>query len=239
MQAGDAAARRELVERYLPLARSLACRYLRSGEPLDDLIQVASLALVKAVDRWEPALGYEFSSFAVPTILGELRRYFRDATWIVRPPRGLLELSLDVERQREPLRAALGHEPTVRELADRLGRPANDVAEAVEAWGSRVARSLDLPVAPDEDDTVIVDLLGHEDVGYERVDAKTVVDRLMPAIDRRARTILSMRYQDDLLQSEIAAAVGVSQMHVSRVLSSSLERLTAYAATLEAHLQPA
>jgi len=113
------------------------------------------------------------------------------------------------------------------------------VAEAVEAWGSRVARSLDLPVAPDEDDTVIVDLLGHEDVGYERVDAKTVVDRLMPAIDRRARTILSMRYQDDLLQSEIAAAVGVSQMHVSRVLSSSLERLTAYAATLEAHLQPA
>src|SRR4029079_13912416 len=118
----------------------------------------------------------------------ELRRYFRDATWIVRPPRGLLELSLDVERQREPLRAALGHEPTVRELADHLGRPANEVAEAVEAWGSRVPRSLDLPVAPDEDDTVIVDLLGHEDVGYERVDAKTVVDRLMPAIDRRART---------------------------------------------------
>jgi RNA polymerase sigma-B factor len=239
VQAGDAAARRELIERYLPLARSLARRYVRTGEPLDDLIQVASLALVKAVDRWEPAMGYELSSFAVPTILGELRRYFRDATWTVRPPRALQELSLDVERHRDPLRAALGHEPTVAELAARLDRPVSEVAEAIAAWGSRMARSLDIPVTSDEDDTVILDLLGHEDEGFERAEARTVIERLMPALDQRARTILRMRYEHDLLQSEIAAAVGLSQMHVSRVIHASLERLTDYASALESRLQPA
>jgi RNA polymerase sigma-B factor len=238
-QAGDTAARRALVERYLPLAHRLALRYSRSGEPLDDLSQVASLALVKAVDRWEPAMGHAFSSFAVPTILGELRRYFRDATWIVRPPRGLLELSLEVERLREPLRAALGHEPTVAELADRLGRSATEVAEAIEALASRVARSLDIPIAHDEHETVVLDLLGHEDDGYERAEARTVIERLMPALDQRARTILSMRYEHDLLQSEIATALGLSPMHVSRVIRASLDRLTAYASTLESRLQPA
>ena len=238
-RAGDAAARRELIERYVPLARSLAHRYSRAGEPMDDLVQVACLAVVKAVDRWEPAFGYAFSSYAVPTVLGELRRYFRDATWMVRPPRSLLELSLDVERQREPLGAALGHEPTVAELADHLGRTASEVARAIEASASRVARSLETTLGHDEDEQAFADLLGREDEGYDRAEARTVIDRLTPILDQRARTILAMRYDDDLLQCEIAKAVGLSQIQVSRLISTSLERLSTYASALELRLQPA
>ena len=238
-QAGDAAARRELIERYIPLARSLALRYTRTGEPLDDLGQVALLALVKAVDRWEPARGFAFSSFAVPTILGELRRYFRDATWIVRPPRSLLELGLDVERVREPLGAALGHEPTVAELAEHLDRPAGDVARAIEASACRVACSLEITIGHDEDETKLVDLLGHEDDGYEQAEAKTTIEGLMPALDQRARRVIRMRYEHDLLQADIAAAVGLSQIQVSRVISTSLERLSADASTLEPRRPPA
>jgi RNA polymerase sigma-B factor len=239
VKAGDTAARQALIERYVPLARSLAFRYSRSGEPSDDLAQVASLGLVKAVDRWEPGLGHAFSSYAVPTILGELRRYFRDATWIVRPPRALLELSLEVERMRAPLGAALGREPSVADLADRLGRPVSEVDEAIEAFSSRVARSLDLPVTEGEHETTIVDLLGDEDGGYEQAEARTVIEGLMAALDERGRTIVHLRYQHDLLQSDIASLVGLSQMHVSRLLSVSLERLSAYASGLELRFQPA
>ena len=139
--AGDARARHELIERYLPLARGLALRYRRSGEPPDDLIQVASLALLKIVDRWDPEMGYAFSSYAVPTILGDLRHYFRDATWFVRPPRGLLDLSLLVESERKKFGAVRGREPTIAELAERLDRPHAAVSAAVEAHASRVPRS--------------------------------------------------------------------------------------------------
>src|SRR3954447_5574259 len=141
--AGDAQARRELIERYVPLARSLALRYRRPGEAPDDLIQVASLALVKIVDRWHPEMAYAFSSYAVPTILGELRRYFRDATWIVRPPRRLIELSLPVESERQKFGALLGRDPTVAQRAERLDRPHAAVSAAVEAHASCVPRSLD------------------------------------------------------------------------------------------------
>jgi RNA polymerase sigma-B factor len=157
----------------------------------------------------------------------------------VRPPRGLLELSLDVERRRDPLRAALGREPTVADFAERLCRPASEVAEAIEIWAGRAARSLDSAVAREEDETVMLDLLGHEDVEYARAEARTVVERLLPALDQRARTILSLRFEHDLRQCEIATAVGLSQMHVSRLIRSSLERLTDYASALESRLQPA
>ena len=136
-RAGDRRARQTLIERHLPLARSLARRYRRTREPMDDLIQVASLGLIKAVDRWDPDRGLAFSTFAVPTILGELRRYFRDSTWVVRPPRELLELSLCVERLREPLGATLGSDPTAVELAERLGRPPEAIAEALRAGQAR------------------------------------------------------------------------------------------------------
>jgi RNA polymerase sigma-B factor len=229
-QAGDARARRALIERYLPFARRLAMRYRRSGEALDDLTQVAALGLLKAVDRWEPTMGHAFTTYATPTILGELRRYFRDTTWMVRPPRALLELGLVVERARAQLSAALGREPTVAELADRLERPAATVAEALEAYASRVARSLDLPVHDGAQETAALgELLGHDDDEYGRAEARSTTERLTSILDQRARDVLRMRFHDDLLQWEIAAAIGISQMQVSRIINTSLERLYVHA----------
>src|SRR5881398_546442 len=145
IQAGDGRARREFIERYMPLARSLALRYRRASEPLDDLIQVASVGLVKAVDRWDAGRGLAFSSYAVPTILGELRRYFRDSTWDVRPARDLQELCLAVEEAREALWGDLGRSPTVSDLAQRLERSPEEIIEALQATEGRSVRSLDAP----------------------------------------------------------------------------------------------
>src|SRR4051794_39346962 len=182
--AGDVQARRELIERYVPLARSLALRYRWSGEAPDDLIQVASLALVKTVDRWRPEMGYAFSSYAVPTILGELRRYFRDATWMVRPPRGLMELTLLVESERHKFGAVLGREPTVAELAERLDRPHAAVSAVVEAHASRVPRSLDSPADDAEPEPVTLgDVIGLDDAEYERAEARTTIERLTLILD--------------------------------------------------------
>jgi RNA polymerase sigma-B factor len=226
---GDARARDELIERYMPLARSLALRYRRASEPLDDLVQVAAVGLVKAVDRWDPERGLAFSSYAVPTILGEIRRYFRDATWDVRPARDLQELCLSVEEAREKLWAELGRSPTVADLADRLDRSPEEIVEALQATEGRSARSLDAPVHEEEGDSASAgDLLGDDDAEYERVEAGITIERLTGILDDRAREILRLRFQDDLLQSEIAERVGCSQMHVSRIIRSSLERLYAY-----------
>ena len=226
---GDCRARDELIERYMPLARSLALRYRRASEPLDDLIQVASVGLVKAVDRWDPGRGLAFSSYAVPTILGELRRYFRDATWHVRPARDLQELCLAVEEARDALWIELGRSPTVADIAGHLQRPSEEVVEALRASEGRSARSFDAPVHDDEEDSASAgDLMGREDPEYERVDAVVTIDRLTGILDDRAREILRLRFHDDLLQSEIAERVGCSQMHVSRIIRASLERLYAY-----------
>jgi RNA polymerase sigma-B factor len=226
---GDTHARDELIERYMPLARSLALRYRRASEPLDDLIQVASVGLVKAVDRWDPDRGLAFSSYAVPTILGEIRRYFRDATWDVRPARDLQELCLSVEEAREKLWAELGHSPTVADIAERLDRNPEEIVEALHATEGRSARSLDAPVHEEEGDSASAgDMLGSEDSEYERVEAGITIERMTSILDDRAREILRLRFQEDLLQSEIAERVGCSQMHVSRIIRSSLEKLYAY-----------
>jgi RNA polymerase sigma-B factor len=232
-QSGDHHARDALIERYMPLARSLALRYRRASEPLDDLIQVASVGLVKAVDRWDPDRGLAFSSYAVPTILGELRRYFRDATWDVRPARDLQELCLAVEEARDALWAQLGHSPTVADLAAKLNRGPEEIIDALQAADARSVRSLDTPVHDAEGDSATTgDLMGTEDPEYDRVDAAVTIDRLAGILDDRARQILRLRFQDDLLQSEIAARVGCSQMHVSRIIRASLERLYAYASSV-------
>jgi RNA polymerase sigma-B factor len=231
-QHGDGRARDALIERYMPLARSLALRYRRASEPLDDLIQVASVGLVKAVDRWDPDRGLAFSSYAVPTILGELRRYFRDATWDVRPARDLQELCLSVEEARDALWAQLGRSPTVADLAGKLNRSPEEIIDALQAGDARSVRSLDTPVHDTEGDSATTgDLIGTVDAEYERVDAAVTIDRLAGILDDRAREILRLRFQDDLLQSEIAERVGCSQMHVSRIIRSSLERLYAYASS--------
>jgi RNA polymerase sigma-B factor len=228
-QRGDAHARDELIERYMPLARSLALRYRRASEPLDDLVQVAAVGLVKAVDRWDADRGLAFSSYAVPTILGELRRYFRDSTWDVRPARDLQELCLAVEEAREELWGELGRSPTVGDLATRLDRSPEEVVEALQATEGRSVRSLDAPVHEEDGDSATAgDLLGCDDEEFARVEAGITVERLTGILDDRAREILRLRFHEDLLQSEIAERVGCSQMHVSRIIRASLERLYAY-----------
>ena len=228
-QRGEAGARAELIERYMPLARSLALRYRRASEPLDDLIQVASVGLVKAVDRWDPGRGLAFSSYAVPTILGELRRYFRDSTWDVRPARDLQELCLAVEEARDALWLELGRSPTVADIAEHVKRPPEQVMEALQASEGRSLRSLDAPVHEEEGTSASAgDLIGVDDVEFERVEAGITIERMTGILDERAREILRLRFRDDLLQSEIAERVGCSQMHVSRIIRASLERLYAY-----------
>jgi RNA polymerase sigma-B factor len=218
---GDPSARATMIERYLPLARSLALRYRLAPEPLDDLVQVASVGLVKAVDRWDPDRGFALSTYAVPTILGELRRYFRDATWVVRPPRALHELTLSVESARRRLGAGLGHEPTATDLAAHLGRSQEAVVEALQAAGGRAACALEGPVLQ----------IGGDDDGYERAEARVTIGQLTAVLDSRAREILRLRFGEDLLQTEVAARVGCSQMQVSRVIRSSLEELGGHAAS--------
>jgi RNA polymerase sigma-B factor len=228
-QRGDAAARDELIERYMPLARSLALRYRRASEPLDDLVQVASVGLVKAVDRWDPERGLAFSSYAVPTILGELRRYFRDSTWDVRPARDLQELCLSVEEAREKLWGELGRSPTVGDLAGRLERSPEEVVEALQATEGRSVRSLDAPVHEEEGASASAgDLIGTDDPEFDRVEAGITLEKMTGILDERAQEILRLRFREDMLQSEIAEHVGCSQMHVSRIIRASLERLYAY-----------
>jgi RNA polymerase sigma-B factor len=227
-RAGDRRARETLIIRYLPLARRLALRYRRSAQPIEDLVQVASLGLVEAVDRWDPDRGHAFSTFAVPTVLGALRRYFRDTTWAVRPPRDVQELALVVESARVRLTGQLGREPTACDFAAHLTREPGEVAEALQAVDRRFAASLDAPASsPGEPDSV-PELRGHDDPGYQRVESCAIIDQLLSILDRRAREIVRLRFADELLQREIADQLGVSQMHVSRVLRASLARLEAY-----------
>jgi RNA polymerase sigma-B factor len=221
---GDGKARELLVERYLPLARSLALRYCRGREPLDDLVQVAAVGLLKAVDGWDPDRGTAFSSYAVPKILGELRRHFRDTTWAVRPPRDLQELSLSVRDARNRLSTALGREPTVADLAKRVERSPERVVEALQASEARVAGWLDAPVQ-NLDDVTVGELVAVTEPGYARAEARIAVERLMRLLDHRTHEIVRLRFAEDLTQAEIARRMGVSQMHVSRVVRAALAKL--------------
>ena len=222
---GDQAAREALVQRFLPLARQLARRYQRGSEPLDDLIQVASLGLLKAIDRFEPDRSTAFSSFAVPTILGELKRHFRDRGWSVRVPRDLQEMSVRVERVSEELATELGRAPTPAEIASRIGGTTEQVLEAREAAGAYRAVSLDRPRDDDEDGDGMAVSMGVEDPGYRLAEDAATVERLMSVLSDREREVLRLRFEEDLTQSEIGARVGVSQMHVSRLIRQAVARL--------------
>jgi RNA polymerase sigma-B factor len=223
---GDTSARDELIERYMPLARSLALRYRRASEPLDDLVQVASVGLVKAVDRWDPERGLAFSSYAVPTILGELRRYFRDATWDVRPARDLQELCLSVEEAREALWAELGRSPTVADIAAHLKVTEEEVLEGLEGGRAYAATSLSTPV--DDGTLVLGDTLGAEDSGFELTEHLVSLKPALATLDERERTILSLRFYGNLSQSEIGEQLGISQMHVSRLLTRAVGKLRSH-----------
>jgi RNA polymerase sigma-B factor len=223
-------ARQRMIERHIPLADKLARRYRHTSEPLEDLMQVARLGLVKAVDRWDPHRGVAFSTFAVPTIAGELRRYFRDRTWTVRPPRDLQELYLSIQRVREGLHHELHREPTAGDVAAALERPLDDVLEAIEAGDAHSPRSLDAPVRNDDGE-------GHtwsERVPEPRDDLGSAEDatalfQLGAVLDDRDWEVIRLRFEEDLIQREIGERVGCSQMHVSRILRDSLARLRAAA----------
>src|SRR5215218_10259457 len=217
-----------LIERYLPLARHVAARYRGGSEPIEDLQQVAALALVKAIDRFDPERGTSFSSYAVPTISGELRRHFRDHTWSLRVPRGLQELAVKVGKAEPALQLQLGRMPTAAELADHLEVSVEDLLEARDAAGANRMSSLDAPVSSDDDEGAsLADLLGTDDDGLENVERVMTVASALAVLDEREREILRLRFTEELTQAAIGERVGLSQMHVSRLIRQALETLRA------------
>src|SRR3954453_20299329 len=222
----DAVDRELLVERFLPLARQLARRYQRPEEPFDDLFQVACLGLVKAIDRFDLSRDVAFSSYAVPTILGEIKRYFRDRTWWVRVPRGLQELALRVDRKVTELSTDLRRQPTISEIAEAIGIDEEQVLEALEASGAYRATSLSLPRSnEDEAGETLGDTIGTAEDGFGLAEHRATLDRLLASLPQREREVLRLRFHEDYTQAEIGEVIGVSQMQVSRIIRQSLARL--------------
>lgn len=223
---GDHGAREALVERFMPLARSLARRYHRSSEPYEDLTQVASLGLLKALDRFDPSRGPSFASFAIPTILGEMRRYFRDSGWSLHVPRGDKERALKVRDAQEAFANEHGHAPTVHQLAQYLELGTESVIDALLAIQAYESLSLDAPRPGAEDDSITYgDAIGHDDERFELIELDATLVGVLDRLPAREREILRMRFVEELTQTQIAARVGVSQMQVSRLLRRSLEEL--------------
>jgi RNA polymerase sigma-B factor len=223
LREGDVHARDRLVEDLMPLVRSLAHRYTGRGEPTDDLVQVGAIGLVKAIDRFDLDKGVELSTYAVPTIVGEIRRHFRDRTWVVHVPRRLKELSMRLSRTRDELSAELGRSPTVSELADAAGVDEEEAIDALEASKAYAPRSLDQPY--DDDEPGRLPGLADEELGYVALERGSVVRQGLDALEERERKIVVLRFLQGMSQSEIAAEVGISQMHVSRLLRKALETM--------------
>jgi len=222
----DERAREELVGRFLPLARNLARRYAGAREPFEDLMQVASLGLVKAVDRFDVARGVAFSSFAVPTILGELKRYFRDLGWSVHVPRGAQEQALKVEEAQQKLTSRSGRPPSVQQLAEYLEISIEDVLDALETANAHHSASLDAPRDDGEGESgTLADAFGQDDGRFELVEASVTISAAAKQLSARERRVLALRFISDMTQTQIASKIGVSQMQVSRILRRALGRL--------------
>jgi RNA polymerase sigma-B factor len=220
----DPALRQELVREFMPLARSLARRYRHTSEPMDDLVQVASIGLLKAIDRFDPAVGAAFSSFAVPTILGELRRHFRDRAWSVRVPRDVQERLVKVERVGDELCTRLGRTPTPAEIGAQVDASTQQVMEALAAAHLYRPGPLHRP-HDDEPDGDPLARFGADDEAYAQTDTTVTVERLLDVLSAREREILWLRFHEDLAQQEIGRRVGASQMQVSRVIRRAIARL--------------
>ena len=227
--AHDLAARDELVRKYLPLVRNLARRYSYTSEPLEDLCQVGAMALVKAIERYKPGCGASFKAYAVPTIVGELRRHFRDTGWAIHIPRSLQERARTLGIALNDLSSHLGRSATIAELAEHTGLSREDVIEGLDVRMAYDAAPLDATGAGD-DETGWQARLGAEDERFEMVENSAVLERTMRALPERERMLLHLRFSEDMSQSEIAARVGVSQMHVSRLLRRAVARLQSVAA---------
>jgi len=220
---GDEAARAELLEEVLPLARGLARRYAGRGEPLEDLEQVACMGLLKALDRFDLDRDVQFGTFAVPTIAGEIKRHFRDRGWMLRVPRDVQELAARVGRARETLTGEHGRPPSVGELAEATGATEEQVLDAIRAGGAYRALSLDQPLS--QGGSGALEELGGHDGELERAEQRLLLRRGFAELAPREREILRLRFYEGLTQREIAAAVGISQMHVSRLLRRAVEDL--------------
>jgi RNA polymerase sigma-B factor len=228
-EGGDLSARRELFERFMPLAHRLAHRYGWHRDQIDDLVQVASVGLVKAINRFDHERGVAFTSYAVPTIVGELKRHLRDTGWALHVPQRMQERALEVGRASDELRIRLGRSPTTDEVARQVGLTADAVAEAVEAASAFETVPLDRPRDDDVEGPGIV--LAFEDQRFDLVEYEATIAPALAALPPRERLILRMRFEEDMTQAEIADRIGVSQMHVSRLLRRSLGRLRAVAST--------
>jgi RNA polymerase sigma-B factor len=229
---GDRKLRNELVEEHVRLAEFLARRFAHRGESPDDLRQVALVGLLKAVERFEPDRGLQFSSFATPTITGELKRHFRDRGWAVRVPRRIQELHLELDRTVNELSQELGRPPTPSEIAQRAGVLEEDVLESMEAGSLYRLASIDAGRADDESGTSPAQRLGELDEELLAVDDRVAVSEMLSVLPEREQNIVYLRFFEGLTQSEIAERVGISQMHVSRLLSRSLETLGEHASAV-------
>ena len=217
---GDLEARDRALVELMPLVRALANRYSGRGEPLEDLVQVGSLGLIKAVDRFDVDRGVEFSSYAVPTIVGEIRRHFRDKAWAMHVPRRLKELSVRLSRVLDDLTSELGRSPTIAELAQAAGAEEEEVIDALDSAHAYSTRSLSSPFEDGED--TLAEKLGIEDTGFEEVEEGSLIAAGLDALDERERRIVELRFFEEMTQSQIAVEVGISQMHVSRLLRRAL-----------------
>jgi RNA polymerase sigma-B factor len=218
------AARSKAIEAWLPLAKHLASRYTGRGEPADDLAQTATIGLIKAIDRFDPSFGVESSGFAIPTIVGELKRHFRDRTWSIRVPRRLQELRLAITASNNTLTHTLGRSPSVPDVAAHLGITEEEVIEGLEGARAYTATSLSTPLTADGT-TELGDTLGGDDHGFALTEPRIALGPALAALDERERTILTLRFYGNLTQTQIAEQVGVSQMHVSRLITRALLKL--------------
>jgi len=225
-QDGDLAAREELIERYMSLVRSLARRYSYRGEQLDDLVQIGAIGLIKAIDRFDLSRNVELTTYATPNIIGEIKRHFRDKGWSVRVPRGLQELNVQISKLIEQLTVQLSRSPTIAELAEAAGVEEEAVLEALESGRAYSSVSLSPGVNSDEDGELDpLDSLGEEDVEYELSEDRAVLAPGFKVLDQRERRILHLRFFRGMTQSQIAEQIGISQMHVSRLIRRSLEKI--------------
>jgi RNA polymerase sigma-B factor len=218
------ALRARTIEAWLPLAHHLARRYTGRGEPADDLLQVAVVGLIKSVDRFETDRGVDFAYFAIPTIVGELKRHFRDRTWAIRVPRRLQELRMDITAANAALNQTLGRSPTVADVAAYLQITEEEVLEGLEGARAYSTASLSAPVGEDGD-TLLGDTIGGEEDGYAMTELRLALGPAVARLDQREQRIITLRFYGNLTQTEIAEQVGVSQMHVSRLLSRALAKL--------------
>jgi RNA polymerase sigma-B factor len=222
----EPAIREELVRRNMAFAKRLALRYRGASESFDDLLQVANLGLLNAVDRFDPERGIPFTAFASPTILGELKRHFRDRVWTVRVPRGLHDRMAEVDKAITELTKKLQRSPSVGEIAERLDLEQTDVLEVMEANHNRRPLSLDRPAgAEDSDEAPPSEWVGEEDEHFELVEGRIALDAALPYLEERERVVLRLRFVEDMTQSQIAERIGHSQMHVSRILRRALARI--------------